>query len=158
MIPRLPLDRNPGPGLPSIPVGTKASVVASILAVCGVGACALALLYLWPSFTETYRKSAEGDMKGGLGTIRDAFARYRVERSENPPSLAALVESRHLAGLPLLWPKNSGVPHEPGNGTILLPDRVPTDSGKWAYAAGFAAPVFIDCTHTDTHGRAWAAY
>lgn len=123
-----------------------------------VGLAGLMLAIVWPSFSGIYRKSAEGDMKGGLATIRDAFARYRAERSENPPSLEALVESKHLAALPRLWPKNSGIPHPQGNGTIILPERVPTDSGRWAYAAGFTAPVFIDCTHTDTRGNAWASY
>ena len=123
-----------------------------------VGVCVLMFMIAYPSFSGVYRKSAEGEMKGGLATIRDAFARYRAERSENPPSLEALVESKHLSALPRLWPGRPGVPHEPGTGTVLLPDRVPTDSGKWAYAAGFPAPVFIDCTHTDTRGSAWASY
>lgn len=140
------------------PLTTRAiwNEIASSLFV--VGMCALMLAIVWPSFSGIYRKSGEGDMKGGLASIRDAFARYRAERSENPPSLDALVESKHLAALPRLWPKNAGIPHPQGNGTILLPDGVPTDSGKWAYAVGFSTPIFIDCTHTDSRRLAWAAY
>ncbi len=123
-----------------------------------VALCALMLMIVWPSFSGIYRKSAEGEMKGGLAFIRDAFARYRVERSENPPSLEALVESKHLARLPSLWPKNSGVPHARSADAIFLPDGVPTDSGKWAYAVGFSTPIFIDCTHTDSRRVAWSSY
>ncbi|MDO8757259.1 MAG: hypothetical protein Q7J64_04560 [Elusimicrobiota bacterium] len=123
-----------------------------------VGLCALLLMIVWPSFSAIYRKSAEGEMKGGLASLRDAFARYRLERSENPPSLEALVESKHLAKLPRLWPKNSGIPHAQGSESILLPDSVSTDSGKWAFAVGSSTPIFIDCTHTDTRGLAWTSY
>lgn len=130
--------------------------IASTLFIVCVGV--LLFMIVWPSYSGLFRKSAEGVMKGNLGLLRLAFNGYRAERSENPPSLEALVESKHLAELPRLWPKQSGIPHAREAGTILLPDGIPTDSGKWAYAIGSSTPIFIDCTHTDTRGNAWASY
>lgn len=111
-----------------------------------------------PAFLQLVQVSGEGAMKGRLGQMRRAFTRYRAEKSENPPSLEALAGSPDLPELPELWPAGSRKHHAPVNATIALPDGKPTDSGKWAYAVGTSTPVFIDCTHTDNRGGAWASY
>lgn len=137
------------------PVSRRAELGGTLF-ICGIlvlmGACVA------PSFLQLVRVSGEGAMKGRLGQMRGEFARYRAEKSENPPSLEALAGSPSFPALPDLWPVGSRKHHAPANATIALPDGKPTDSGKWAYAVGTSTPIFIDCTHTDDRGGAWASY
>lgn len=111
-----------------------------------------------PSFLQLVRVSGEGAMKGRLGQLRQAFTRYRVEKSENPPSLDAILAGSELSEMPELWPLGTKSSHERIREAIAIPDGKPTDSGKWAYSVGTSTPIFIDCTHTDDRGNAWASY
>lgn len=119
------------------PSAVRAELAAAIL---GVSFAAAMLAIVWPSFSQLVRKSAEGDMKGSLGLMRDA-----AQRGVPPPVV------------PDLW-KQGKQPHPRTNETITLPDATPTDSGKWASVAGSSTTIFIDCTHTDSRGTAWNSY
>lgn len=111
-----------------------------------------------PVMGDLFLRNGEGAMKGRLGQLRQAFTRYRVEKSENPPSLDAILAGSEPPEMPELWPLGARSNHSGTRAEIALPDGMPTDSGKWAYAVGTSTPVFIDCTHTDTRGNAWASY
>lgn len=121
------------------------------------GILVLMLMIVYPYFADLPRKSTEGAMKGHLATLRESFARYRAEKAENPPSLDAVAAGTESRRIPELW-TTVRQPHKKTREAIALPDGQPTDSGKWAYAVGTSTPIFIDCTHTDSKGRAWNAY
>lgn len=106
---------------------------------------------------------AEGAMKAGLGLLRAEVDRYRGEHDRPPESLEALVAAKALPGIPPLWPRHIGVPHPRTAATTIVGEPLAADTGRWAYVVSSSSPglsgaVFIDCTHTDTRGKAWTSY
>jgi hypothetical protein len=142
--------------------GEEIAQAVGWLAFLWVGAFVLLSL---PEFGLLLRKSAEGRIRADLATLRQAAGAYRRGHGgAYPPSLDALIlrDSPDGKGFPPLWKGWRGFTHPSGTKTIVLPDRRGTDSGRWALiATSTGTPeqaVFIDCTHTDTRGRAWTSY
>lgn len=77
------------------------------------GVFGLLFLIVYPSFSGLFRKSAEGQIKGDLAQLRGAVEAYRRRKGDFPESLEALVQAGLLEEMPPLWPRFSGVPHEP---------------------------------------------
>lgn len=148
--------------------GSEPLAESSMLGELGGTAAVLAFVALLaaiaaPGFSGLFRKSAEGSIRGGVGVLRLAVDRFRREHGRAPDSLESLVDQGALAGIPELWPRFSGVPHEKTKEVRVVAGREPADTGAWAYVVAAGSPtldgaVFIDCTHTDTKGSSWSAY
>lgn len=142
-------------GTEALSLSAARNEIGGTIFFCGVAG--LMFMAAYPSFKDLTRKSGEGNMKGNLAMLRDAFTRYRADHAENPPSLDAVAALTEFHAIPALW-TTGRQPHPKTRETIVLADGKPTDSGKWAFAVGTTAPIFIDCTHTDSRGLAWHAY
>lgn len=106
-----------------------------------------------PMFSGLPRKSREGALKGNLGALRAALAHHARDAGAAPSALSALTAGgKYLTRLP-----TARVPyyHE-ATDAVAVADR-PDDAGGWLYEPALGT-VRVNCTHTDTRGKAWNAY
>jgi hypothetical protein len=112
----------------------------------------------------------ESSAIANLQAVRTLADQYRVKFGDRPASLDDL---KKLDGFTAL-PEVSVGGHAPSTGVEVYTSLSQTvdgkqqldstklkDTGKWGYVAGTDANrghVFIDCTHTDSQGKAWFQY
>lgn len=144
---------------------TEGSLVTEIgTTVIVTGICALLVAITIPYFSNIFRYSAEGGIKGNLGELRQAVGRYRLEHEgRSPDSIGAMVEAKTIPEIPGLWRKFDEIPHTHTAEAAVVESRAATDSGRWTFVVSPSSPsltgtIFIDCTHTDTRGRFWSEY
>lgn len=112
-----------------------------------------------PRFAELIRKSREGACKGDLGAIRSALSTYYGDmEGAYPLDLAALtVASKYLGTLP-----PAKAPNYHPESSAVVQQTASSDSGGWLYdpvaSDANSGLVWVDCTHTDTHGTVWTVY
>ncbi|MFA6003105.1 MAG: hypothetical protein WC881_03465 [Elusimicrobiota bacterium] len=106
----------------------------------------------------------QGCNRGALGTMRSALSVYYGDMAGRyPDQLDSLLKDRkYLDSIPDIWVCPDQNLHPATHEVVLRSSLVPQDSGKIGYVNGPGGPdrgaVFIDCTHTDSKGTAWAAY
>ncbi|MBI5624460.1 MAG: type II secretion system protein [Elusimicrobia bacterium] len=106
------------------------------------------------------RRSQGHPNRGKLGAIRHALSVYQGDQGGAHPASpeTLLVDGKYLAVIPTL----EGLPHAPSNTVTLYRSRTPGDTGGWGYVSDPSdadrGRIFIDCTHTDSKGKAWASY
>lgn len=110
-----------------------------------------------PKLAAALRRSGEGAVKGRLGSLRSALSIYYADQEGHYPSeLASLtIAGKYLESIPA-----AKVPYYHGSSDAAAGQTASDDAGGWVYsAAGLVeAVVWVNCTHTDTKGSAWAAY
>lgn len=117
----------------------------------------LLLAISYPYFKDLVPKSIEGTSRGRLILLRQGLNRY-MSQHPAPATLEGLLAPGELAVMPELR-FHKDAPHARTRESVLLPDGVPTDSGRWGYTVGAGtATIIIDCTHTDMRGRQWNSY
>ncbi|MBI5243059.1 MAG: hypothetical protein HY922_05145 [Elusimicrobia bacterium] len=105
------------------------------------------------------RKSGEGVTRGNLGMLRGVlFDYHKSHASRYPDSLDPLEYGGKKVGPP---PKAKIPPHHPDSFVVTYASS-PTDLGGWLYNNIEGHPGFgqvaVNCTHTDTKGKAWTSY
>jgi prepilin-type N-terminal cleavage/methylation domain-containing protein len=135
-----------------------------------------------PKFANLIRKSAEGQNKGNLGSVRSALSIYYGDmEGQFPTALASLtVAGKYLAAVPSMK-----VPDYHASTTVIRENLganpcgcgacYTIDTGQWMYwsdndslcggvASMNAGPqhrqgdLWILCNHTDTKGTTWTSY
>ncbi len=122
-----------------------------------------------PKFANLIRQSQEGATKGNLSGIRSALSIYYGDNTGVYPSdlYGLTVNGKYLAAIP-----NANVPPYHGAGSLdqnisAGGPGAATDPGtgglaEWLYDSGSTdgnyGGVWVDCTHTDTHGTIWTTY
>lgn len=97
--------------------------------------------------------------RAALATVRSALARYAAEtKTKGPVELADLTKDRkYLAAIPPV-----SIPGRHGPSAQVRALGVTDDTGGWTYSNWPSDPregeVWINCTHTDNHGKAWKDY
>lgn len=149
-------------GAVTVTEGSLKTEIGTTVIVTGI--CALLVAITIPRFVDFFRYSAEGATKGSLGELRQAVGRYRSEHDgRSPDSIGAMVEAKTIPEIPVLWRKFDKIPHAHTAEASVVASTAATDSGRWAFIVSPSSPsmtgtIFIDCTHTDTRGRAWSEF
>jgi hypothetical protein len=137
-----------------------------ILAITGILA-AVAI----PKFSNLSKISAEGQTKANLGLIRSSLSIYYGDmEGQYPADVTALtVGGKYMAEIPAAktpgFHPDSSVVHvydaSVCTGSNVDPAKVP-DAGGWGYVMDPKSlcngSIFVNCTHTDTKQKKWAAY
>lgn len=112
-----------------------------------------------PKFALALQKSKEGSAKGNLGAVRAAVSVYYADyEGQFPASLDALtVNAKYLSQIPGV----KGLSAHSESSAVAL-QTAADDAGGWSYNSTTTdskfGSVLINCTHTDTSGKVWAAY
>ena len=127
--------------------------VARILKLAALAAAlfvAALQMRLWSGMA---RRHDEGYTRGALGSLRAGLSMYQQEHHANPADLAELAAGgKYLAVIPTA--KLNGLHVDSSR---IASGVSPTDAGGWLYDAG-GGKIFINCTHTDSRGKAWIGY
>lgn len=127
--------------------------LAGLLFLSSFGGCAVGVGLGFVADPRLHRRSNEVVALGNLGAMRSALSLYRDDHKTYPLTLEALtVEGRYLVRLN----EAKTQLHHPDSATVRL-GSAPGDSGGWLYDPA-KGELRIDCTHTDTRGKAWASY
>ncbi len=113
---------------------------------------------LVPQMGNAIKKSAEGNSKGNLATLRSSVRIYYAAHDGTYPTdnLASLVPD-YITNIPQV-----NTPGYHGSTQIVATETALTDSGNWSYnndstTAGFGN-VYVGCTHTELKGQPWSTY
>lgn len=148
--------------------GCLISAVLCVAAFILVVSAALFLHSRSPSAIRT----GETDVRNRLRSMRITLGIYRSDGKIYPDRLEALIEKGYLHGMPRVWDPSIDhvvpagrprVPHQSTNEVVYFSRSGGyQDSGKWGYVNDPSDPgfgtFFIDCTHTDSDGKAWTSY
>lgn len=94
-----------------------------------------------------------------LATLRSALARYAADtKTKGPADLSELTKgAKYLAEIPPV-----GLRGHHDRSAQVYPFQVGGDAGGWSYSSPTGAyegvGIWINCTHTDSRGRAWNTY
>lgn len=92
-----------------------------------------------------------------LASVRAALARYAADtKTKGPPELSDLVAKKYLPAIPEVSILGR---HEASSEVHPMSNE---DTGGWGYSGWPGdereGQVWINCTHTDSNGRAWNSY
>ncbi|AKL97844.1 type II secretion system protein [Endomicrobium proavitum] len=116
-----------------------------------------------PKLSSIIEKSKEGATKGSLGSLRSAIAMYYGDNNGVYPSTDIIKEltddSKYIDKIPTAY---TGHHRKTNDITTSDFDKNP-DTGGWAYKSDDApdstgkikGQIWINCTHTDSHGNVW---
>ncbi|MBI4676304.1 MAG: hypothetical protein HY748_01850 [Elusimicrobia bacterium] len=127
--------------------------------------CAFVGLVALPKGLEVRRLYGEALNRDGLRLLRNALQRRLSAAGRYPDDPRELAKDPRdgLAAIPWLWDTwGARFPHHPTAEVSVRYKMEAVDTGQWAYVAVPSGPergaIYVDCTHTDSVGRAWAAY
>lgn len=149
-------------------------VLGILVPIVAIGAMASLGVGSFGKFKSLKTKSGEGATKGSLGMLRSSSSIYYGDSEGSyPATLDALVDPRYLQEIP----KTKLADHPETAAWTAYGAEVCTgkteygmeidasklkDTGGWGYVNDPQAPcwgqIFVDCTHTDSKGKAWPEY
>jgi len=115
-----------------------------------------------PKFTDLVRKSNEGATKGSLGALRNAISIYYGDMEGQFPAtpLALTISGKYLAAVPAAKTPN----YHQESALPLLANQAAlfSDAGGWVYDNNdhdnLYGGIWVNCSHTDSHGTVWTTY
>ena len=117
-----------------------------------------------PQFAQQSSKAKEASTKGNLGVMRSALSIYYGDQEGRyPQDLGQLIENgKYIQEIPLA--RTPGFHDDSNEVHVIQSTSISdvTDEGGWGYVANEQFPewgaIVVNCTHTDSRGKAWAEY
>ena len=106
------------------------------------------------------RPRSEGGQKGNLGAVRSSLSIYYEDTEGRYPDRLEelLVGGKYMGTIPQV----QLAPHPKTRAVTYHATRSPLDTGGFGYVNNPYDPdygtLWLDCTHTDPRGAAWASY
>ena len=109
----------------------------------------------FPRFAQAVQNARSSSVQENLYRVRNSINLYYSDITSYPTDLSALNDD-YLSVIPV-----ARIPDHADSNLVTI-ETAPSDAGGWSYNNTIGDPNYgtlvINCTHTDTNGKAWSAY